>query len=315
MNQNYIIKDRIDLSSNKVAFIYENDLKFRHSRNININIDSDKNEFDTKDLKDKFSINYDSIEYRLKELKKDNNLTSLDLSSIKINKNNILNLPIDYSKVLFLFLNDNNLIGELDLRLFNNLEVLDIENNKVTNLIVSSTLKELVVNNNNLTLLPNNINPIRIKANNNNLTEIPTTYKKIELIEISKNKITKVSNFNNLKRLIIDSNPLEYINNLPYLTFLDISDTNKVNMELLPELTHLVANSTKLESIPKFENLDTLEIINTPVNKLQFFPKFNLILCSYNLTKNISSKYIDIGKAIIKVKHNYLICISKEETE
>jgi hypothetical protein len=97
------------------------------------------------------------------------------------------------------------------------------------------------------------------------------------------------------------------------LNYLDISDTDKVKLENLPNIKHLVLNSCKLENLPYFETLEIIEIINTPITRLQYFPRFTMVLCSHNLTKNISSKYVDIGKAQIKLKHNNLICISKEE--
>jgi hypothetical protein len=300
---NNSIKDR-------KTFIYENDLKFKKSRNIDIL--SDNNEFDTDDLKDRLHLDYDTLEYRLKELVKNNN-TSLDLSNIGL-INNVLNtLPINYSQIKYLFLNENKLEGILDLNKFINLEVVDIEFNSISELILPFNVKELVISNNKLNKLPNNINPIRIKANHNNINILPQSYSNLELAELSYNNITQIDNFNNLKRLIIDSNPLDIISNLNKLTYLDVSDTNKVKLENLPSITHLVLNSCKLDILPNFETLEMIETINTPIVRLQYFPKFSIILCSHNLTKNISSKYVDVGKAHIKLKHNNLICISKEE--
>ncbi len=310
MYNNTIIKDRIDLKSSKKTFIYENDLKFKNSRNIDIL--SDNNEFDREDLKDRLHLDYDTIDYRLKELVKNNN-TSLDLSNIGLVNSSLNNLPINYSQIKYLFLNENKLEGILDLTKFNNLEVVDIEFNSITELILPSSIKEFVVSNNKLNNLPMNINPIRIKANNNNISILPQKYTNLELAELSYNKITKVNNFDNLRRLIIDANPLDNISNLSKLNYLDISDTDKVKLEKLPSITHLVLNSCKHEILPYFETLEIIEIINTPISRLQYFPKFTMVLCSHNLTKNISSKYVDVGKAIIKLKHNNLICISKEE--
>ena len=310
MYNNSIIKDRIDLNSNKKTFIYENDLKFKKSRNIDIL--SDNNEYDTEDLKDRLHLDYDNLDYRLKELVKNNN-SSLDLSNIGLVNNSLNNLPINYSQIKYLFLNENKLEGILDLTRFNNLEVVDIEFNSISEIILPSSIKEFVVSNNKLTKLPNNINPIRIKANRNNISILPQNYNNLELAELSYNNITKVNMFDNLRRLIIDSNPLELVSNLSKLTYLDISDTDKVKLENLPHITHLVLNSCKLDILPYFDTLEIIEIINTPIIRLQYFPKFTMVLCSHNLTKNISSKYVDIGKAIIKLKHNNLICISKEE--
>jgi hypothetical protein len=310
MYNNSVIKDRIDLKSSKKTFIYENDLKFKSSRNIDIL--SDNNEFDREDLKDRLHLDYDTLDYRLKELVKNNN-TSLDLSNIGLVNNSLNNLPINYSQIKYLFLNENKLEGILDLTKFNNLEVVDVEFNSITELILPSSIKEFVVSNNKLNKLPINVNPIRIKANNNNISLLSQNYTNLELAELSYNNITKVNNFDSLRRLIIDANPLDIISNLSKLVYLDISDTDKVKLEILPNIKHLVLNSCKLEILPYFETLEIIEIINTPIFRLQFFPRFTMVLCSHHLTKNISSKYVDIGKALIKLKHNNLICISKEE--
>ena len=101
MYNNSIIKGRIDLNSNKKTFIYENDLKFKKSRNIDIL--SDNNEFDMEDLKDRLHLDCDTLDYRLKELVKNNN-TSLDLSNIGLINNTLNILPINYSQIKYLFL-------------------------------------------------------------------------------------------------------------------------------------------------------------------------------------------------------------------
>jgi len=298
------------MSEQKKAFIYENDLKYIKVNDININ--SPKVFFDNEEIRNNVMTNSLSIEYRLKECKK-NSSTSLDLSLMNIRQEDIFTLNIDYSKILYLFLNDNNLSGEINLTKFSNLEVLDIENNNLTKIILPRSLKELVINNNKLTELPTNINLIRLKANKNSISILPEAYTDIENLELSYNNITKINNKKFLKRLIIDSNPIEIVESLESLTYLDISDTNQVKLYNLPQIKNLVANSTKLTEIPNFKSLEIIEVINTPIKKIQFFENFDIILCSYNLTKNISSKFVYVGKAYIKVKSNNVICISREE--
>jgi hypothetical protein len=298
------------MSEQKEAFIYENDLKFIKINDMNIN--SPKVIFDNEEIRNNINTNSLSIDYRLKECKK-NSSTSLDLSLMNIKREDIFTLNIDYSKILYLFLNDNNLSGEINLSKFSNLEVLDIENNNITKILVPQCLKELVINNNKLTELPSNINPIRLKANKNNLSILPEEYTNIENLELSYNNITKINKRTKLRRLIIDSNPIEIVESLESLTYLDISDTNQAKLYDLPLIKNLVANSTKLTEIPNFKTLEIIEVINTPIKKIQFFENFDIILCSYNLTKNISSKFVDLGKAHIKVKNNNVICISREE--
>jgi hypothetical protein len=297
------------MSNQKKVFIYENDLKFNKNKNIDIN--SDKVFFDSDNLKNNIKEDSNTLEYRLRELKK-NSSTSLDLSHMNIDKNIILNLPILYSNIIYLFLNDNNLSGELDLTKFSNLEVIDIENNNLTSLTLPNSITEIVLVNNKLSKLPNNINPIRIKAIKNNLIEIPP-YSNLEILELSENNITKINKYDKLRKLIIDSNPIEYIDGMDNLLYLDISDTDNVKMGEMIKLEHLVAISTKLTEIPLFKSLKTIEVINSPIKRIPYFENFELILCSYDQTKNISSKYVDLAKAFIKLKKNNVICISREE--
>jgi hypothetical protein len=194
-----------------------------------MNINSPKVIFDNEEIRNNINTNSLSIDYRLKECKK-NSSTSLDLSLMNIKREDIFTLNIDYSKILYLFLNDNNLSGEINLSKFSNLEVLDIENNNITKILVPQCLKELVINNNKLTELPSNINPIRLKANKNNLSILPEEYTNIENLELSYNNITKINKRTKLRRLIIDSNPIEIVESLESLTYLDISDTNQAKL-------------------------------------------------------------------------------------
>jgi len=91
--------------------VYENDLKFKSHQNINFN---DKN---IKLYSGDKNNNYDTIHGRLQESNK-NNDTYLDLSHLElININNLFNDKL-YNNIQFLFLNNNNLTGTIDLSKF-----------------------------------------------------------------------------------------------------------------------------------------------------------------------------------------------------
>jgi Leucine-rich repeat (LRR) protein len=114
---------------NKKYIIYENDLKFREHRNLNIN----KIDWSQNDIKHLFNTNYDSFEYRLYEFKK-NKEEYLDLELMKIT--DIIFLCNDkYLNLRYLFLSNNNLSGIIDLSKMKNLEILDCNHNKIEKLI------------------------------------------------------------------------------------------------------------------------------------------------------------------------------------
>ena len=103
--------------------IYENDLKFKSQQNINFN---DKN---IKLYSGDKNNNYDTINARLQESSK-NNDSYLDLSHLElININNLFNNKL-YNNIQFLFLNNNNLTGTIDLSKFINL--ISVDNNLST---------------------------------------------------------------------------------------------------------------------------------------------------------------------------------------
>jgi len=291
---------------NRRILVYENDLKFKTYKNIN---------FDNKNLilhSGDINKNYDTIIYRLEESKKNNN-TFLDLSELQlINMNNpyINNLFNNiYANINFLFLNNNNLEGYIDLSNFINLISLDIGNNNITNIKVNDNLKELVITNNDIILLPNNINLVRLECSENKIINIPNIYSDLELLYCNNNNIIHINRYPKLRKLVIHDNPLNQLEVSPEILYLDISVTPLTNLSIFPNLDHLVANSCKIKDIPYISSLRTLELINTPISRIKFYPNIETILCSVNLTKYISSKYSNIYN--ISLKNNSVICIGK----
>jgi Leucine-rich repeat (LRR) protein len=286
---------------NRNILVYENDLKFKQLQQIN---------FNNKNLKiygGNIDKNYDTIDSRLEECTK-NNGNYLDLSQLDlVNINNLFNSTFNYNNITYLFLNNNNLCGVLNLSKFNNLISLDVGHNNIFDIKVPSNLKELVINNNGISKLPTNINLSRLECSYNNLFEIPN-YTNLELLYCNNNNINNIKYYVLLRKLIAHDNPLNTLEVSPEISYLDISVTPLLNIDIFPNLEHLVANSCKLKSIPNIPRLHTLELINTPVERIQFFPKIETILCSIHLTKHISSKYSNTYN--ISLRNNSVICIS-----
>jgi len=292
--------------------IYENDLKFRESRNLDLNkIDWNKN-----DIKHLYNIDHDSIEYRVSEFQKSGG-SDLDLADMKLIKipDIIYSNLSKFINLKHLFLSNNDLKGVLNLSNLHYLELVDVDNNKITNIILPPNLLEFSCNNNLLESLPslNKIKRLRLSNNKINLFNNFDLNKEIEIIELDNNNITSIDlfNYNNLYRCILFNNPLTQIKISKNLKYLDISETKLIELDNINNIEHLVTNNCNyLTNIPISYNLKTLEIINTPINKLYFYKNFELIILQLNLTKNISSKYKSCN-ANIQIRKNIFLVISK----
>ena len=86
-------------------------------------------------------------------------------------------------------------------------------------------------------------------------------------------------------------------------------------MDNINNIEHLVLNQCdNIKELPKSDYLKTLEIINTPIEKLQFYKEFELIIFQMNLVKNVSSKY-KLSNANIQLRKNIYIVISKNSID
>jgi hypothetical protein len=261
-------------------------------------------------IDEKYDKKNNSIDYRLKEAKT-SNMTYVDFSNLTIPNIDFL-LKIDLlSNIKHLFLNQNNIKGELNLTLCNNLLTLDVTSNQINEINVCSTLIELTIDNNLIKKLPININLHRLKCSNNQLEKIPC-YSNLELLNASSNKITKLESYPKLRELTIIDNPLNKLELQPQLYFIDISKTNLSDLDNFAKsllLIHLIANSSKLIRLPRINSLRFIEVINTYIDRIHWFENYELILCSYSCVKHVSNKYIS-SNANIQVR-NSEICITK----
>jgi hypothetical protein len=286
--------------------IYKNDLKFREDRNIDIN----KIDWNQNNIKHLMKTDHDSIEYRLDE-SKNTNFIDLDLEMMKLNS-----LPTFLKNDIFLnlkhlFLSNNSLVGKIDISFLKKLEILDITNNKINEIIIPSSLIELSACNNTITKFISNNKLKRLKISNNKICEFNIS-DTIEILEINNNLINECnfSKYKELKRLIIFTNPLKNILLPINCTYIDISDTKIEKIDNLYKIEHLVLNNCNfIRNLPQSDNIKTLEIVGTTIDKLYFYKNYELILLQLDLTKNISSKYKD-SNADIQIKKNKFLVIS-----
>jgi hypothetical protein len=291
----------------KKYIIYKNDLKYREDRNIDIN----KIDWNQNDIKHLMKTDHDTLEYRLNE-SKNTNYNDLDLEMLKLNDlPTILKINI-FINLKHLFISNNNLTGYIDLSFLKNLETLDITNNNINKIIIPNNLIELSACNNSITNFTSSEKLKRLKISNNKITElyIPNT---IEILEVNNNLITSYdfSNYDKLNRIIIFSNPLKKISLSKYVLYVDLSETQIENISNLYKTEHLVLNNCNfIRNLPQSNNIKTIELIGTPIDKLYFYTNYELILTQLNLTKNISSKYKE-SNANIQIRKNLYLVISK----
>jgi len=292
----------------KKYVIYQNDLKHRNMTKLDIN----KIDWKQNDIRHLYNINHDTLEYRFKESEKDN-YQHIDLTNL-----NLINLPkqldsnIFYNNLLHLFISNNNIKGKLNLSNFKKLESIDIDNNDIDEIILPESLKELSISNNKLKYIKCNKNLIRIKCSNNLLEKIDLN-NNLEICVFDNNKLTilDMRKLNLCEKIIIYNNPLQNLLTPSSLKYLDLSETLISELYDCDNLLHLVANKCiNLKNLPKYKNIEFIEIIETPIEKLYFYEKYKLILIQLNITKNISKKYKE-NNALIQIRNNILLTISK----
>ncbi len=294
--------------SNKYV-IYKNDLKYRESRKL----DESKIDWEQNNIKHLFDINQDTIEYRYNEYKKNN--LDFDLESLKLTQlpTIITQYPEKFINLKHLFLSNNLLSGEIDLTRLINLEILDVDNNKITNLKLPSSILEISANNNCLNIIPNLQNALRVRLSHNNIDNIININSRVNILELDNNKLTSIdlSNYNNLNHIVLFKNPITKIKLSPSVSYIDLSETKISEIDNLYNINHLVVNDCKyLVDLPKSKIIKNIELINTPLQKLYFYDNFELILIQLNMTKNISSKYKTCG-ANMQIRKNIILVISR----
>lgn len=272
--------------------IYTNDLKFKNLRNI----DPLKVNWDNEKVKDcYYTKNFDTVGYRLKECK-NNNFYYLDLSHLNLSVFPDISKYKYYenvTKIKYLFICNNNL-KECDsfLKLFDNLEVLDISYNNIEKIyFLPAKLNEFVCNNNKLVIIPSHELVNKIDCSYNNLVLLPNYPKLIDFL-CNDNKIENITTYSNINRIVCKQNPIINIEYQPKMNYLDCSNTNLIGQfSNMPNLKYLICNHTKINDIANLNSLISLEIYDCSINKIPYIATLKDLL--YQNTQNIllSSKY------------------------
>lgn len=291
----------------KKYIIYNNDLKFRDNRKLNFNdIDITKN-----NIRHKININHDTIEYRLTECES-HGFFILDFSQLKLIE--FPKLSQKFITISCLFLEGNQIKGKLDVSTLKNLISIDIDNNEINELILPNYIEEISCQNNKLTKLDLYPNLKRLNICHNKFNSVQN-YLKLEILEADDNLITELSEYQNLIRLIIFNNPLQKLTLNNKLKYVDLSETKIKQLNTSNNIEHLVANyCLELTELPDFNNLKSLELMGTKLNKLRFYKNFEIIIFQINLIEHISSKYKSTN-ANFQLRNNKMLCISKGDIE
>ena len=266
--------------------LYHTDLKYKKHRKVDIDRIVKYNPH-LKFLKDECR---DSLEYRLKESKSDNDET-IDLSHMDINE-----LPNDLSEnIKYIFLSNNDFVFIDDLAKFTNLRVLDICNNKLTELPnLPNSIEEISCRNNyieNIDNLADLSNLKRLDISYNNLTEIPTI-PNLNILMCYYNKIDKVNSMPNLKRLGAMYNKLKHIESFESLVELECDHNEIRKINGLPKLATLYINDNKLEDLGHLPNIRVLEIKRNIISKIPFYHTLECLIGDHKGIKQLSSKYV-----------------------
>lgn len=272
--------------------VYENDLKYKKMRDI----DPEKAIWSTDDIETKYhTINYDTLEYRLRQCEKDN-FESLDLSHLEIAHVPELKGWKHYDRIKdikCLFLNNNNMKKcDENFRQFENLEVLDISNNELISVdFLPYFLKEFVCSENKIVNMISHSNILRLDCSSNKLEGLYNYKSLIDLI-CDDNKLKTINTYENVTRIICKNNPLIEINTQPNVKYLDCSSTDlKNSISNMPKLNFLICNKTRLNDISNLTQLKGLEICHSDITKIPFIESLEDLLYKQKQEIMLSSKF------------------------
>jgi Leucine-rich repeat (LRR) protein len=289
--------------------VYKNDLKFRKHRNIVKKLAI----FENDDTKDHYEINMDTINYRIEE-SKNNDYTCLDLSNLELTYIPDFKHDKNYDKlknIKYLFIN-NNKIGKIsdNINQFPNLEVLDISSNNLLSIdIMPLKLLELTCHNNKLTEICSSNTLTKLDCSFNEILKL-NNYNNLFDLLCNNNKLININTFSKINRIICKNNPIINISSQPLVTYLDCSATNLTKINNMANIKHFLCNETNISDVSNLLSVETLEIINSKVEKLHFLPKLKQIL--YINTQNIliNSKY-KISEEL--TERNHCLAIFKQQ--
>jgi hypothetical protein len=295
------VYNKIDyINDNHKTIIYKNDLKYISNINVNKKIiesdvfentpsDNIKNDiiFDsdqTENLYNKYK-DKNKLDLRIK-CSKDENYNYLDLSSLSISDNQLVQL---------FNLNEIKYILE-------KIEYLDLSNNKLyifPNLMEYKNIKNINVSNNKIFGEINTNNYEEISCKNNEITCIKSDF--LKKLDANNNKITNID-VKNINIMYINNNKLNNIESYKYLEYLECIDNNINKICNMISLKELYISNNALLNLDGIDNLEILNCVENPIQKINLLPKLKMMIIS---TCNISKKFN--VENVKKIKNDYFV--------
>lgn len=281
--------------------ITKNDLKYKKMRNLDVKkintFDKNNKSEYSKELEDLYyNNNFDTIEYRIQECKKEGNKI-LDLKYLELKKfPNLDKSLIENLEELYI---SNNEIEELpDLDLFKKLKILDVSVNKLKKISkLPSKLIEFCCFENNLEDICQIKNCTQLKTlyiSNNQIRDLSCieNHPTLDILLANFNKITDIPrNIPNLRKMQIKNNRLKKIKSYSKLIYLDCRNNNITEIEDQSSLKDLIISYNDISDIPVINTLKYLEIVHTNIEKIKYMKRLEELICLSTKVKYISSKY------------------------
>lgn len=212
------------------------------------------------------------------------NITYLDAS---FNKNIVINFILPKCKQLYI---TDCTIKFIDFNNFPNLEIFDGSNNMITKINFGSNLIEMNIQNNKISELVTYPKLKRLMADYNEIS-ILNTLPELLSVTISYNQLTKIEYQPMLGKLIANNNKLSIIGDMPKLELVDIS-YNKINTFIVPlnveylsaqfnPITKLVLSENTLKCIKELQvNFETYRYIYD-----KYYKNFDSVNVQMNVDK------------------------------
>jgi len=281
------------VKKDKIITIYENDLKYKLHNNIDV--------LKILNLDDK--IDHDTLKYRIEDCLK-TQCKTLDLSHLKLKEFPILPQEI-LSNIKYLFLSENFLYRILDLTVFTNLRVLDICNNKLTNVpLLPERIEEVLINNNEIIDIDALIKCDylkRLDCSNNKITNIPII-DSLEILVCDDNKLTKLPPLN-IKKLSCCNNQLRELPEFKLIEVIECDDNNIQAIQKYNNLKELYCSNNNISVLDNINKINILHCCDNKITKIDYYENLKELLCDYNPNLDLCSYYTIEYQEVYKNKY------------
>jgi len=272
--------------------VYRNDLNYKGLQNI----DPSRAIWQDEQVKNDFNIDTDTLEYRIKICRHEK-YDNIDLS--RLNQEIITDFfESDFYNrhkihILHLFMSHSKIHTLPDISDMTSLETLDIAHNEIVTMPkLPKSITEVIAHDNKLSYFTNDVpNLLRLDLSNNKITKLGQ-YDSLCKLYISNNSIHSIyCVYPHLKELICCKNPISQLPDMPQLVYLECSDTSIHRIFDYMNLKWIISNRSSLNKIDRVPRLETLEIIDSKVTDLNYFPTLKSILISAKSKISASHQY------------------------